>query len=127
MSHLIALLHEIRRSRVGLYVGAASLPKLADFLRGYDHAVRRLAPHEADGFLAEFRDWIYGRFQTTENASWEAVIRRHSADEADALKRFWELLDEYQHVNGGRETAPAVPGMKAPRDPAEPLGRLPAR
>lgn len=121
MSHLLALLQELRGQRLAMYVGATSLTKFADFLRGYDLAVRRLRPHEADPFLAEFRDWIYRRFQTTENATWEAVILRHSADEAEAVKRFWELLDEFLQQTGSRDVPPAIPTPKRPGGSARTL------
>jgi hypothetical protein len=103
MSHILAFLNEKRTRRLGMYVGATSLSKFADFLRGYEHAVYRLLPAEADPFLGEFRDWIYQRFQTNENINWEAVILRHSADEADAVKRFWELLDEFVQKRGSQD------------------------
>jgi hypothetical protein len=105
MSHMLAFLNEKRTRRTGMYVGTASLSKFADFLRGYEHAVYRLKPDEADPFLGEFRDWIYHRFQTNENIKWETVILRHSADEEDAVNRFWKLLDEFVQKRGGQEAS----------------------
>ena len=95
MSHLLALLNEMRSRRVAMYVGSTSLSKLADFLRGYEHALYHLLPSEKDPLLANFRDWIYQRFQTTEKMSWEGTILRHSTNEAEAVQHFWDLLDEY--------------------------------
>jgi hypothetical protein len=100
-----------------MYVGTTSLSKFADFLRGYEHAVYRLLPSEEDPFLGEFRDWIYQRFQTIENIKWETVILRHSADEEDAVNRFWALLDEFTQKRGGQDgsstTAPVLPASSA--------------
>lgn len=118
MSQMLALLNEVRSHRLAMYIGTVSLGKFADFLRGYEHAVYRLMPLEKDVFLAEFSDWIYRRFQMTENISWERLILKHSADEADAVNRFWEFLDEFLEqqqrtvsaVPVGDACAPARPG-----------------
>jgi hypothetical protein len=93
MSHVVPLLHEMR-GRLGMYLGTTSLTKLAAFLRGYDYAAEKLGAGRADPFLSGFRDWVHGRFQTTAH-SWEETILLHSKDEVDAVRRFWELLDEY--------------------------------
>ncbi len=108
MSEMLALLNEMRTRRLAMYVGTTSLTRLADFLRGYAHALYRLRPHEKDTFLSEFRDWIYQRFQTTENISWEDLVLRHSANEEDAVKRFWELLDEFVQQRGVQDAASAT-------------------
>jgi hypothetical protein len=90
---ILPLLKEMR-GRLGKFLGRTSLPLLAAFLRGYDYAAEKLAGREPDPFLTHFRDWIQQRFQTT-RYSWEEIILRDSADEAEAVKRFWELLDEF--------------------------------
>src|SRR5438128_2043259 len=107
MSHVLALLNEMR-GRLPMYLGTSSITKLAAFLRGYEYAVRKLGRDETDDVLTEFRDWVHRRFQTT-RYSWEDTILLHSDDEADAVKRFWELLDEFikERYNG------AVPGQAA--------------
>jgi hypothetical protein len=93
MSQVLCLLNEMR-GRLGMYLGKTSLTGLAAFLRGYDYAVEQFGGGARDRFLLDFRDWIHGRFQTTEH-SWEDTILLHSADEADAVRYFWELLDQY--------------------------------
>src|SRR5205807_2355953 len=103
MSYILELLSEIRTRSLAIYVGETSLTRLADFLRGYEHAVYRLRPGEPDSLLAEFREWIYRRFKNTENITWEALIVRHSVNEAEAVKRFWLLLDEYLLQKQDRE------------------------
>jgi hypothetical protein len=94
LSHVLDLLKDMRARHLGMFIGTPSLAKLADFLRGYDHAVNQLLPTEADSLLADFRDWVHRRFRTTK-LSWEEVIRRHSASDDAAVARFWELLDEF--------------------------------
>jgi len=94
MSHMISLLQDMRQRPLAVYVGQVSILKLADFLRGYEYALIKTKTAAEPLFLTGFRDWIQQRFHTSEK-SWEAVILQHSASEADAVKRFWELIDEY--------------------------------
>jgi len=94
MSHMISLLQEMRQRPLAAYLGQVSILKLADFLRGYEYALIRAKIAAEPSFLAGFRDWIHQRFQTNQK-SWEAVILQHSASEADAVNRFWALIDEY--------------------------------
>jgi hypothetical protein len=88
------MLNEMRGRPLAIYVGKCSLTLLAAFLRGYEHAVATFLAEGPDEFLTGFRDWVHKRFQTTVH-SWEHTILLQSADEADAVRRFWELLDEY--------------------------------
>jgi hypothetical protein len=93
MSQVLSLLSEMRE-RVGMYLGTPSVTRLAAFLRGYDLAAEKLGGKTPDPFLPAFRDWIHQRFQSNQH-SWEETILLHSASEADAMRRFWELLDEF--------------------------------
>jgi hypothetical protein len=118
MSPILDVLIEMRSRNLGMYVGSTSLTKLGFFLLGYEHAVYRLRPGEPDKFLGGFRDWIYQRFHTTENISWEEVILRHSSSEADAVERFWNLLDEYVAVRHRAVPAATIGGSCAPARPS---------
>ena len=117
MTQILSLLNEMR-GRLGMYVGESSLTKLAAFLRGFDHAIHQIRPEEDDRFLEQFRDWIHHRFQTTRH-SWEDTIMLQSKNEADAVKRFWELFDEYVKK---REESAVTNGTLdvTPRNPQQP-------
>jgi len=93
MSPILSLLKEMR-GRLGMYVGSPSITLLAAFLRGYDLAVYKIRGGTLDSFLPEFREWIYQHFRSNQY-TWEETILLHSENEADAVKRFWELLDEF--------------------------------
>lgn len=93
MSEVLSLLKEMR-NRLGMYLGVPSIIRLGSFLRGYDLALEKIGGGAADPFLPAFRDWIHQRFQNSQR-SWEETILLHSANEAEAMKRFWELLDEF--------------------------------
>jgi hypothetical protein len=92
MAPIPQLLDEMR-GRLGMFLGSSSLPKLAAFLRGYEHAI--VTSDKSDPFLADFRDWIQQRLNDT-SRSWEDAIVSRSKGEADAVRQFWELLDEYR-------------------------------
>jgi hypothetical protein len=92
MSHMFTLLQEMRGQPLAMYLGRVSLTKLADFLRGYEHALWQLK--QPDTFLSEFRDWIQAHYHTT-SRSWEDLILDHSEDGADPVARFWNLLDQF--------------------------------
>ena len=80
---------------MALYVGSNSLPKLAAFLRGYEHALRKFGIATDDHFLRHFQEWITKYFSVSISKSWEDIISFHSADDSEAMERFWELLDKY--------------------------------
>ncbi len=109
MSPILALLNDMR-GRLGMYIGLPSLTRLAAFLRGYDYALYKLGVGEEDPFLVKFRDWVHRHYQTT-SESWEETILQQSADEADAVKHFWELLDKFleetdaKHTTDGKSAA----------------------
>jgi hypothetical protein len=107
-----------------MYIGQPSIIRLAAYLRGYEHAAWRLGGYDADTFLPEFRDWIQERFGST-RCSWEELILQHSADDAAAQERLWELLDEFLAERGMTADA-AVTGAPGPFPPAPPVTNAPA-
>ena len=123
MSQVLSLLKQMR-GRLGMYVGASSVIRLAAFLRGYDLALEQFGGAAADPFLPAFRDWIHQRFQSSQH-SWEDTILRHNADEADAMKRFWELLDEFikEHPQVGATTETVDTNGIGPLDQGSPIGK----
>jgi hypothetical protein len=106
MSPVLSLLNEMR-GRLGMYVGSSSITLLAAFLRGYDYAVYKIGGGTFDPFLPEFREWVYQHFQSNQY-TWEETILLHSENETDAVKLFWELLDEFvkEHPQTAATTEP---------------------
>lgn len=94
MNPILDLLQEMR-GRVAMYTGSQSLHELAAFLRGYDYALTKCGRGPTDEFLNEFGNWLRERFNVTISRSWEEIILFHSADENEAMKQFWDLLDVY--------------------------------
>jgi hypothetical protein len=93
MSPVLNLLQTIRR-QPAMYLGKNSLAKLATFLQGYSFAIKEFGIASNDTFLNEFRDWVQNRFQIRFR-SWDQIIEFHSVDDEEAMKCFWDLLDEF--------------------------------
>ena len=85
------------KKRPALYLGNASISHLQVFLDGYTFARRELkvpiSNEEAD--FEDFQEWIEGKFNLPDTQSWAKIILFYSADERDALERFFQLFDEF--------------------------------
>ena len=68
---------------------------------GYTFARRELqvpiSTEEAD--FENFQEWIEGKFNLPDTQSWAKIILFYSADERDALERFFELFEEFVQQN----------------------------
>ncbi|MCC3439960.1 hypothetical protein [Microcoleus sp. PH2017_05_CCC_O_A] len=53
--------------------------------------MRRLERNLVDGF----QEWIQERYQITSTHGWDSIILFFSADEKDALDKFFKLLEEF--------------------------------
>jgi hypothetical protein len=126
MLSVLGILNEIRR-RPGMYLGEKSLTKLAAFVDGYGFGLHQAGVEDPFALIADFRDWIHARHQTTA-VNWDALILAASKDEGEALDRFWKLLDEFlanhpEHVEKTTERASpfaAPTSGYAPRATAKP-------
>jgi hypothetical protein len=111
MSPVQSLVNEIRKRSLGMFVGETSLTKLASFLRGYDLAlVRAGTSATSDPYLIGFRDWVQARHGGA-NRSWEDLILDECTNEAEAVNRFWALIDEFNfetETNGHVATSVAT-------------------
>ena len=89
------------KKRPALYLGKESISHLQVFLDGYTFARRELkvpvSNEEAD--FENFQEWIEGKFNLPDTQSWAKIILFYSADERDALERFFELFDEFVKRN----------------------------
>ena len=93
------------KKRPALYLGQESISHLQVFLDGYSFACRNLkmetSNEEAD--FENFQEWIEGKFNLPDTQSWAKIILFYSADERDALERFFELFDEFVNRNLSRD------------------------
>ncbi|WP_293332863.1 hypothetical protein [Microcoleus sp. CAWBG58] len=96
MLDLYDLLEKIKQ-RSSLYLGKRSLSHLHVFLDGYTFARRQLGipVTEQETKFEEFQEWIENRFNQADTQSWSRIILFYSEDEADALKRFFDLFEEF--------------------------------
>ncbi|MEG5050306.1 MULTISPECIES: hypothetical protein [unclassified Microcoleus] len=96
MLDLYDLLEKIKQ-RSSLYLGKRSLSHLHVFLDGYTFSRRQLGipVTEQETKFEEFQEWIENRFNQADTQSWSRIILFYSEDEADALKRFFDLFEEF--------------------------------
>ncbi len=96
MLDLYDLLAKIKQ-RPSLYLGKRSLSHLHVFIDGYTFACRQIGipitAQEKD--FEEFQEWIEHRFKQANTQSWSRIIIFYSEDETDALKRFFELFEDF--------------------------------
>ena len=90
------LLEEIRQ-RPPMYLGDRSLSALQHFLNGYTHALRIHRIAQPGWMLPQdFHDWVAYRLHFKESTSgYRNMLLKRNPSEADALEKFFELLDEY--------------------------------
>ena len=87
------------RQRPGMYLGTKSLTALWHFSQGYGMALSNygLPDQNALGIPHEMHDWVAYRLGYREStAGWINMITEHHPAENEALKVFFELLDEYR-------------------------------
>jgi hypothetical protein len=83
------------RGRIPMFVGTNSIPKLADFLRGYQHALDQTGVLADPSFLKEFQRFVEQKYKVPVSRSWDQIISFVAADEGEAVELFWELIDEH--------------------------------
>jgi hypothetical protein len=86
------------RKKPGMYIGEPSLQRLHDFLGGYSAGLGRVRFSLKDtADFHRFHDWVAQRLGFYESTSgWCNMIRDKSTSEADALQKFFLLLDEFR-------------------------------
>jgi len=99
------------RPRPALYIGFHSLVLLRAFLDGCfhmagEHGIERCERPDFSGL----HDWVAERFGWSEStAGWcNIIVQECGGDEARALDRFFELVEEYR-----RSAAPGVAADRA--------------
>jgi hypothetical protein len=96
MTDLYQLLKKIEK-RPSLYIGKKSIFNLQSFLDGYYFARRELQiplSQQEDEFQ-DFLQWIRETFNIETGQLWSSIILFHSADESNAVERFFSLFDEF--------------------------------
>ena len=96
MIELYDLLQRIKE-RPAMYLGSRSITCLNAFLNGYlgarhDMGVPRT---QQEIEFEEFQEWIRKKFRITSSQSWAKIILFYSADEREALDKFFDLFEKF--------------------------------
>lgn len=96
--YLYEMLQEIEK-RPGMYLGKRSITRLRSFLDGYMGAREDLGlpQTEQEREFNGFQEWIQERFNITSSHGWDSIILFYSADERDALDKFFELFEKFRN------------------------------
>jgi hypothetical protein len=96
MNNFYDLLQKIQK-RPALYLGRKSIFSLQAFLDGYYYARREietpLTPQELE--FQEFLQWMRQKFEVETGQLWSSILLFHSADESNAIERFFSLFQEF--------------------------------
>ena len=87
------------KQRPGMYLGKCSITRLHSFLIGYMGARQDLGlpVTEEENEFDKFQEWIQERFQIKSSHAWNDIILFYSADEKDALNKFFELFEKFKN------------------------------
>ena len=87
------------KQRPGMYLGICSITRLRSFLDGYMGARQDLGlpVTKEESEFYKFQDWIQERFDIKSYYGWNDIILLNSADEKDALNKFFELFEKFKN------------------------------
>ena len=96
MDKFYDLLNKIQK-RPAMYLGKKSIFSLQAFLDGYYFARREMGISltEQESEFQFFLKWIRAKFKVETGQLWPSIILFHSADETDAVERFFSLWQEF--------------------------------
>lgn len=87
------------KQRPGMYLGKCSITRLSMLLAGYAMARAELGlpVTEQEKEFGGFQDWIQERYKINSTHGWDSIILFYSADERDALNKFFELFEKFRN------------------------------
>lgn len=96
--YLYDMLQNIKQ-RPGMYLGKCSITRLNMLLAGYAMARAELGLPltEQEKEFGGFQDWIQERYKINSNHGWDSIILFYSADERDALNKFFDLFEKFRN------------------------------
>ena len=93
---------EQMRIRPGMYLGDCKLDNLSAFINGYMY---RLFQEEdiIPEFYPGFQEYIAKKYSVTTGQHWSKILDFYSDSEEEALKKFFQHLDEYTEMDENGE------------------------
>lgn len=94
--YLYEMLQRIKQ-RPGMYLGRCSITRLRAYLDGYmgSRLDLGLPQTEQEREFQGFQGWIQKRYNITSSHGWDNIILFYSADERDALNKFFQLFEQF--------------------------------
>jgi hypothetical protein len=93
MGDILDLIERIRE-RPGMFLGRPTVNNLYMFLAGFSYARKDDDAGDWE-VLAGFGDWVQKRYKISTSQGWARIIEFFSANEAEELRLFGKLFDEY--------------------------------
>lgn len=84
------------RRHTAMYAGTYDWDGVAQFLRGYQAALRAVDPDPTRLELDGFREWLHYRFDGPGCTDWAGIIQSKFGGGEDATAKFFELLDQFR-------------------------------
>lgn len=103
MPGIYDLLENIKK-RPKMYLGSSSITRLHMLLIGYNIGINEGGSDKIkeEFKFQDFQKWIQKKYDVLSSKSWATIILENSANESDALNKFFELFEEF--INDIRET-----------------------
>jgi hypothetical protein len=93
MVAIVELLNKIKK-QPGTILGQPSARTLHAFLSGYAYGRKESQPEDFK-FLSGFNTWVHEQYDITSTQGWAQIIEFQSANEAEEMSLFWNLLERY--------------------------------
>lgn len=101
MNYMKIILNEMK-IRPGMFLGERNLKNLYAFMNGYMYRIFQeedIVPE----FYPGFQEYIETKYNVTTGQHWSKILDFYSYSEEEALKKFFQYLDEYTQIDENRE------------------------
>ncbi|WP_343363310.1 hypothetical protein [Listeria seeligeri] len=93
IENLYDLLNKMKL-RPGMYMGNSKLFRLYHLIKGFEEGMYQ-CENKKNGFNEKFQMWVERKYNVIVGKAWYRIINFYSEIEEDAIKNFYELLNEF--------------------------------
>lgn len=103
MNFMRSILAEMR-TRPGMWLGECTMENLYVFMNGYMY--QRFQEQDIiPEFYLGFQEYIEKKYNVITRQHWSKILNFYSDSEEEALKKFFQHLDEYTKIDENRENS----------------------